>query len=276
MSRKIIVKQNDLIENFVFNATESELQILNYAVAITNPHWENKGLVYRIDIPELVKIYQSKSNNIYKLYRDALTRLMDRKYYFYDKNIKQTENLVVRVSEDIDDSSYLVFKFNEYISTRISELKGLFTKYDIKHIANFKSRYAFMLYEFFKMKLQQQENKAKFFIKDFTIEEFKQRLDISDKYERFSNLEKIVLVAAKENINNHSDIEICYTVKRKGRTPTHIKFTAKFKKNHNAKAIVIETKSQNGRADSAKKGFTEEHKTTAKKHLGKLKERLKT
>ena len=53
MPKKIVVKQNDLIDNFIFNATELELQILNYAVAITNPTWQNKNLVYRIDIPEL-------------------------------------------------------------------------------------------------------------------------------------------------------------------------------------------------------------------------------
>ena len=42
MSELTVCKHNDLIENFIFNATELELQILNYAVAVTNPKWENK------------------------------------------------------------------------------------------------------------------------------------------------------------------------------------------------------------------------------------------
>ena len=33
----VVVKDNELIESFIFNATELELQILNYAVAITKP-----------------------------------------------------------------------------------------------------------------------------------------------------------------------------------------------------------------------------------------------
>ena len=229
MSRKIVVKQNDLIENFIFNATESELQILNYAVAVTNPHWDNKGLVYRIDIPELVETYKTKSKNTYKLYREALLRLMDRKYFYYEDDIKQTENLVVRVSENIKDNSYLMFKFNDYISTRISELKGIFTKYDIKYIANFKSRYAFMMYEYFKMKLQQIDVPTKVYKKTFTVEEFKIKLDISDKYERFSNLENLVLTPTKNNINKHSDLKMSYKVKRKGRTPISITFTVNYK-----------------------------------------------
>lgn len=55
----IIVKDNELIENFIFNTTELELQILNYAVAITNPYWDNKDYVYKISIPELVATYKT-------------------------------------------------------------------------------------------------------------------------------------------------------------------------------------------------------------------------
>ena len=231
MPNKIVVKQNDLIDNFIFNATELELQILNYAVAVTNPHWENKNLVYRIDIPELVTTYKTKSNNMYELYRKALNRLMKREISFYDEyGILTTENIVIQYKQDLNDNSYLIFKFNEYISTRISKLKGLFTQYDIKHIASFKSRYAFLLYEYFKMKLQQQTQDNTEYKKEFLIAEFKEKLDISDKYKVFAMLETYVLKPAKLNINKHSDIHIEYRVKRKARTPISIVFKAKYKK----------------------------------------------
>ena len=72
MADLIIYKHNELIDNFIFNATESELQILNYAVAITNPFWETSHLVYQISVSELVKTFKTKSKNSYKLYRDSL------------------------------------------------------------------------------------------------------------------------------------------------------------------------------------------------------------
>ena len=228
MSDLIIYKHNELIDNFIFNATESELQILNYTVAITNPFWETSHLVYQISVSELVSTFKTKSKNSYKLYREALDRLMNRDYVFKIDNKNYKENLIIRTATKDGDNDWLEFKFNEYISQRISNLQGIFTKYDIKHIAMFKSRYAFMLYEFCKMNLGQ-INKDKEFTKSFTIQDFKERLHIADKYPRFSNLETDVLARAKENINKHSDIKFIYRVKRKGRTPVSITLTAKYK-----------------------------------------------
>lgn len=231
MNDLIIYKHNELIDNFIFNATESELQILNYAVAITNPSWETMHLVYQISVSELVATFKTKSKNSYKLYREALDRLMKRDYVFKIENKNYKENLIIRTATKDDDNDWLEFKFNEYISQRISNLKGLFTKYDIKHIAMFKSRYAFMLYEFCKMNLGQVSNKNKNgeFSKSFIIQDFKERLDIADKYKRFNQLEEKVLITAKNNINKHSDIKFSYKVKRKGRTPVSITLIAKYK-----------------------------------------------
>tara|TARA_B110000977_G_scaffold189601_1_gene259287 strand:+ start:770 stop:1615 length:846 start_codon:yes stop_codon:yes gene_type:complete len=231
VSDLIIYKHNELIDNFIFNATESELQILNYAVAITNPSWETTHLVYQISVSELVHTFKTKSNNSYKLYREALDRLMKRDYIFKIENKNYKENLIIRTATRDGDNDWLEFKFNEYISQRISNLQGLFTKYDIKHIAMFKSRYAFMLYEFCKMNLGQitSQNKDGEFSKSFTIQDFKERLNIADKYKRFNQLEEKVLTTAKNNINKHSDIKFSYRVKRKGRTPVAITLTAKYK-----------------------------------------------
>jgi len=186
--------------------------------------------VYRIDIPELVVTYKTKARNMHEQYRKALNRLMKREISFYDEyGVLTTENIVIQYKQDLNDNSWLSFKFNEYVSTRISKLKGLFTQYDIKHIANFKSRYAFLLYEYFKMKLQQQTQDNTEYKKEFLIADFKEKLDISDKYKVFAMLETYVLKTAKLNINKHSDIHIEYRVKRKARTPISIVFTARYK-----------------------------------------------
>jgi plasmid replication initiation protein len=156
---------------------------------------------------------------------------MKRDYVFKIDNKNYKENLIIRTATKDNDNDWLEFKFNEYISQRISNLQGLFTKYDIKHISMFKSRYAFMLYEFCKMNLGQviSQNKDGEFSKSFTIQDFKERLDIADKYPRFADLEKRVLLVSKENINKHSDIKFTYRVKRKGRTPVSITLIAKYK-----------------------------------------------
>lgn len=279
MTMKMVVKQNDLIDNFIFNATESELQILNYAVAITNPNWQNKNLVYRIDIPELVATYKTKSNNTYKLYRDALNRLMKREISFYVGKKKHTQNIIIEYIEDMEDTSYLVFKFNEYVSTRISKLKGLFTQYDIKHIANFKSRYAFLLYEYFKMKLEQQTQEYTDLKKEFLVNELKEKLDILDKYKVFAELERRVLKPAKLNINKHSDIHIEYRVKRKAKTPVSIVFKARYKnKTDKLKKLQPEdfklTKESGSSPIQENNNLPEQDKKLASKWLKELKNAL--
>lgn len=241
MSDLMLYKSNELIENFIFNASETELQILNYAVAITNPNWENKNLVYKITIPELVSTYKTKSNNAYNHYREALRKLMHREYKFINSaGHLVTENMVIRTTEDPDDNTWLEFKFNEYISSRLSNLSGLFTKYDIKNIAMFKSKYAFILYDFFRMKLDQIPDGVTVYLQKISVSDFKTNLGISDNYKRFSNLQNKVLDVAKLNINKHSNIKVSYEVIKTGRTPTHIKFTVSYKKKIAPRATQVE------------------------------------
>lgn len=242
-NKLVIYKKNDLIEDFIFNATEMELQILNYTVAITHPRWEGSHLIYELDVPELVRVFKTNSKSAYKEYRLALKRLMKREYSYRDeRGTIQTENLVIRVGRYEGNDSWLEFKFNEYISQRICNLKGLFTKYDIKHIAMFKSRYAFMMYEYFKMKLGL--SLAKTFQRSMGVVDLKEKLGLSGKYDVFRDFERGVLMPMQDNINKHSDITMNYTVTRKGRTPTHIKFTAQYKKNREPENPIVDLQQQ--------------------------------
>lgn len=239
MSDLIISKHNDLIDNFIFNASERELQILNYAVAKTNPYWDNRNLVYVLSVADITKTFKTKSKSVYKEYRDAMARLMQKTYSYKAGNEIIKENLVNQVVTRENDDDYIRFRFNDYISQRIGGLTEFFLSYDIKHIANFKSRYAFMLYEYFKMSLDQYHKALgeRSYHKEMSVAEFKEKLDIGDKYERFFHLEEKVLKVAKDNINKHSDIRISYKVKRKGRTPTHIVFTAQYKSNQSPQQL---------------------------------------
>jgi plasmid replication initiation protein len=88
------------------------------------------------------------------------------------------------------------------------------------------------------MNLQQSQSKV--FNVKFSIESFKEKLDILDKYDLFFNLEKKVLKISQNNINKHSDIRISYVVNRKGRTPVSITFKAQYKKEFENKQIEFQ------------------------------------
>jgi plasmid replication initiation protein len=270
-----VVKDNILIENFIFNATEQELQILNYAVALTNPKWENKGAIYTIPIPDLVSVFRTKSNSAWQQYRKALSRLQYRTYSYFDNNgEKHTENLITRVSENPKDKTYLRFKFNDYISDRLSNLQKLFTQYDIKNIAQFSSRYSFMLYEFFKMKIEQSQSA---YTQTIALENFKENLDISGKYKQLRDLKNNVLEKSKKQINKHSDIHINYEIIKTGRTPTHIKFTAKYKKGKSPTELLDSQKAQ-PKIENLKNNISDiiKHQTLSEDQLKSRKEKWKS
>lgn len=228
MSDFIVTKSNELIESYIFNATELELQILNYAVSTLNPQWENQHVIFRITISELVKTFNMNSNNAYKVYRDALVRLMDKKYTFKPKDgVERIENLIIRVDKP-STNDWIEFKFNEHISHHLSNLKELFTSYDIKHIAHFKSRYSFMLYEAFKMNLEKNKN-LNYWAKEISIQKLRKNLDLTKKYSIFRDLRLHVLSKAQFDINQHSDILMDFEIKKTGRTPTSIIFKVKRK-----------------------------------------------
>ena len=278
----VIVKDNELIENFIFNATELELQILNYAVAVTNPYWEAKDHIYRISIPELVTTYKTKSKNAYKVYREALERLQVRTYKYHNGIKEVTENVLRKIMRDTTDNSYLEICFNDYIATRLNNLKGLFTQYNIKQIAMFRSRYSFMLYELCAMRLQQLSNIS--FNLKIGIESLRKNLNLGEKYSIFAELKRNVLEKAKTQINKHSDINLDYQVIKTGRTPTHIKFTAKYKKKAHPKELETTSKKPvehqtqlplENAVEASKPGFNEQHKETAKKHLTELKQKMR-
>ena len=281
MEKLTVTKSNELIENFIFNATEMELQILNYAVSKLNPRWDNNGIVIRLNIPELVKTFKTNSKRAYEHYRNALKRLMRREYsYFDDNNKRHDENLVIRTTRHVIDKSWLEFKFNEYISKRLSELTTFFTSYNIRQIAMFKSRYAFILYDFFIMKLNHSVENC--YAQKISVGLFKKNLDISKKYARFNQLREYVLEVARTNINKHSDINLDYQVIKTGRTPTHIKFTAKYKKKAQPKELETKTSKPvehqtklalDSESTTANVGFTEKHKATSKPHLDNLKQK---
>jgi len=277
MSNLIIYKHNELIENFIFNATETELQILNLAVAKTNPTWHQKNLVYRITVAEIASTYKTKSHNNYKLYSDALNRLMKRTYSFYrdNKETKVTENVIVRIAEN-EVEKWFEFRFNEYISERISKLKGLFTKYNIKNIAMFKSRYAFILYDSFCMRINQLPDGVHVYRQKISISDFKENLDLTGKYKRFDDLQKKVLNVAKSNISEHSNIRFSYEVIKTGRAPTHIKFTAQLKNPSKDPSIKNQTEIPDLDASRSSHNFTEPTGEQIAKRKADLKQILNT
>lgn len=84
------------------------------------------------------------------------------------------------------------------------QLKERFTRYELKNILYFKNKYSIRIYELLK---QYEKNRKK----EINIKELRGYLGIKEgEYKRFDNFDRVILKGTKEEINEHTDIEINY------------------------------------------------------------------
>lgn len=119
----------------------------------------------------------------------------------------------------------------------LSELKGQFTKYELKHIGNMTSIYGIRLYEL----LMQWKSTGK---REIEIDWLKKRFEIEDKYTSIKDLKLKVIDPAIKDINTHSNFSVSWTQRKTGRRVTHLTFEFAEKKPVKTKVKKEKTKDQ--------------------------------
>ncbi|MED7789665.1 replication initiation protein [Francisella sp. 19X1-34] len=231
MYKEIIVTKKDTFVDAIYRLSLDEMRLFNYAIAKTNPfHSENRTVF--ISLNELTKFYGLEHRTaMYKEFNNALSSLFDRKVTY----IKQDEEygkiwVTCRliVSKEDNRNGTIGFKFSDEINQLIKCDRD-FLEYKLKQTVGITSPNSVRIYEMLLYVLKMAPNRS--LKKEFSIEEIKNKLGLYDKYPRFSNFKKDVLEVAKTQINKHTDIKINYEVKKLGRTPVGVIFTAKYKPN---------------------------------------------
>ena len=243
MDKEIILqKKNDFV-NALYKLSLDEMRIFNYAIAKTNPFKEHNNMM-TISINDLVKFYNldSKSDK-YNQFNEALNHLFNRQmtYTYHDEehgDMWATCRLIVNKIEN--KKGVIGLKFSDEINQLIKCDRD-FLEYKLKQTIGITSPNAVRIYEMLLYILKMTPNKS--LKKEFSIEEIKNKLGLSDKYPRFCDFKKYVLEVAKKQINQHTDIKINYEVKKLGRTPTSVIFTAKYKPN--AEHFTLEAETEN-------------------------------
>lgn len=220
---KSITKSNALIEAG-YRLSLTEVQIVLYGISLINPTQKEVPLEYRIDIGRFADLFDRKHGEIYNDIKDAIRkRFWERDFsYINEKDEIVTCRWLTRITHQ-DKTGFIKIKFSEDVQPYLSQLQKNFTTYYIDQIAKFKSVYSVRFYEFAIMRLKKSKiNKVVF---KLNVQELKTRLELTDKYKRFSHFKERVLEKARKEINKHSDIRLNYEVIKQGRTPHEIKFT---------------------------------------------------
>lgn len=109
------------------------------------------------------------------------------------------------------------FSFSPEILPYLQQLKEQFTKYRLGDISSLKSIYSIRLFEM----LMQFQNTG---IALIDVQEFKERLGISDKYADYRNLKKKVIEPAINELNQKSHFNITFKGTREGRAIKNLEF----------------------------------------------------
>lgn len=112
----------------------------------------------------------------------------------------------------------IALSFSYELIPYLSDLKGKFTKYELKYIGKMTSIYAIRLYEF----LMQWKTTGK---REIEIGWLKKQFQLDESYSRIDNLKRRVIDPAVKDINEHSNFFVQWEQRKTGRAVTHLIFT---------------------------------------------------
>ena len=117
----------------------------------------------------------------------------------------------------MEDEGKITLTFAQDMLPYLSQLKGQFTKYELKHIGNMTSIYGIRLYEL----LMQWKTTGK---REIEIDWLKKQFEIDEQYAAMKDFKKWVIDPAIKDINTHSNYQVVWTQRKTGRQVTHLTF----------------------------------------------------
>ena len=108
--------------------------------------------------------------------------------------------------------------FSDKIKAYLGQLRGNFSSYSIEHVAGLSSNYSIRLYE---MIVQWLDIRNEI---EFPLDEFRDRLLLTEKYAAFDNLRRRVIVPALRDLNQRSNLNVDWQSVRRGRKVDRLRF----------------------------------------------------
>lgn len=213
MKDSLVVKANQLVEAR-YDLNLNEQKVILYAASKLDRE-QNHFNYIELDINEFTELLDTKGKRYDEI--RAITRELRKKEVIINTDDK--EYIVGWVSSITfyKNTGKIKLRFDDDLIPYLLQLKKKFTRYQLKNILYLKSKYSIRIYEL----LKQYENIGK---REFELQELKKILFIENQYNRVYDLERFVLVPAKEEINKHTDILIDYEKIKTGRKITSILF----------------------------------------------------
>jgi len=215
-NKDLVVHHNYLNESKFIDFTELELNLFITILYKMRKEKESEVVFKSEDIKNLT----NAKDRSYKEFERIICSLQDKTFYLktldgYER-IKPFPTLIFN-----NEKKEITVDINKRMVPVFKELKEQFTQYSIKEFVSLENKYGKRLYQL----LKQYEGIGK---RNFKLESFRELLDCTSKsYDKMSNLDKKVLMRARDDINENTSLSVDYIKLKKGRKVESVEFTIK-------------------------------------------------
>ena len=174
----------------------------------------------KIYVNEFKDSFGLKSNNLYKVLEDTAISLYNKSIQYMKDDGTFVQKRWVTTCKYNEKEKYVELTFHPDLILDLLVIKGRFGKMEYNATKTFRTSYAFRIYEL----LQNYAYKGS---RTFELEDLRYKLGIyeDEKYSNFKDFRKRVLTPSLECINESTNLEVDYTVKKYGRKIGAIEFT---------------------------------------------------
>ncbi|MCW4300010.1 MAG: replication initiation protein [Candidatus Thiodiazotropha endolucinida] len=232
-----VCKSNMLIEAH-YKLTLVELRVVLLGVAKLNPR-EPVPDGIEITAAEYAEAYDTPHKQAYQAFKNAAEGLPGRTLEVFYKagtgkciSWLKPNTTAAELCPKGDGAFYLCF--SDKVKGYLAGLSRRFTVYELEKIAPLNSYYSMRLYE----QLCQWRSTGKLVV---TLEDFRGRLGLEDKYSKFYSLKDDVIEVAIEELSEKSGLAITWEVKRRGNKVVGLVFNFKEKSLRNSKLARFPT-----------------------------------
>ena len=253
MENAIQVRQHNAITNARYEYSEMQLDIFLYLLSSLKKDQPNG--VYEISVGEMSKLTAKKYN--YQQLRLATEGMGSRMFEIPNETDKKGRQVWRQMwmfdrVDYVHGTGIIEIEFTRTIQPYLFDLKANFTSFQLYSALRLGSKHAKRIYAL----CSQWKDKGQ--TPEYVIEEFKRTIGlINDKgdmeYAEITMFKKFVLDIAVKQINEHTDLEIGYTLRKRGRSFQNITFTIKSQ----PLAVVLPVKDGAVKAGAAPVGISE-------------------
>ncbi|MCG7872742.1 MAG: replication initiation protein [Candidatus Thiodiazotropha lotti] len=214
-----VYKSNDLIEA-AYQLSLAEQRILLACMAkLDSRKPVKKDTEFKVTAAEYSDTFDVPIKQSYEALQEAADRLFERKIKMADEKGRWTREIRWLQEKAVyhGGQGAVSFIFSDRVKGHLTRLAPPFTKYQLEKVSGLNSYYSVRLYEI----LIRWRDTG---LLRISLDDFKRRMGIEDKYPRFPDFKRRIIVPAVQDLEAKSNLEITWDVKREKRAVVGLEF----------------------------------------------------